>query len=545
MSDIRTKFLGLAALATAFAGLSYGQAFSCALGASTNPTLRAEGETELVADATALCTGNTVITTGSVYATLSLPVTSKTESAGVGGTFTGNSDVVLQVIGATTAYYAGTVTGTSVSFSGVSYPATAFTLQISNVRVNAAGGSAPQVTEGILAQYAGVGGVSVNAPASGGPENVGYILPSLSYALNANSTNQTIWFGGTPGSSSFGTCTGQPLSGSTAPNPAFTINIKELFSGAFKMQTQENGSLVLTATPGIAATTGAATQPTELQVSLANVPAAATIYLPISFVSGGTTFTLQGSVTALTSPASLVGLATTGVFGFTPTGGVVNAVYTVTGATATGTLFSLPVYFTVAANAAPVQPTAMTVSVAYVPTAALTGPASLIPTFIASTATPINTLTVTACTTTLLFPYITNAAGFETGIAIANTTTDNLKNSSSNPLGVSSVTPTSGVCTLNFYGNTATQPTAFLTPTTLGVFSATSAPVYANTLSNMAGVPNFSGYAIASCNFLDAHGFAFIADGTLGTPNGLAEGYLAVTLPSSRAGSGDGTTTGN
>jgi hypothetical protein len=171
----------------------------------------------------------------------------------------------------------------------------------------------------------------------------------------------------------------------------------------------------------------------------------------------------------------------------------------------------------------------MTVGVTYTPTAALTGPATLVPTFAASTVTPINTLTVTPCTTSLLFPFVTNVAGFETGIAITNTTTDNLKNG-----GTASVaSPSTGTCTLWFYGGSATNPPSFTTPTSLGVFSSTSAPVYANTLTSMAG-PGFQGYAIATCNFVDAHAFAYIVD-NFGTASGTAEGYLALVLDSKRA----------
>jgi len=232
-----------------------------------------------------------------------------------------------------------------------------------------------------------------------------------------------------------------------------------------------------------------------------------------------------------------------GVFGFTPTAGTVTATYVTTANTSTGTTFYLPVFLTVSGGAAPVQSTALTAALSYAPTATVTGPTSLIPTFAASTAAPLSTITVTACTTTLLFPYVTNVAGFETGIAISNTTTDNLKNvgSTSTPAGTNSASASTGTCILNFYGNTATQPPAFLTPVPLGVYSASTgaAPVYANTLTGMSGATGFSGYVIASCNFVDAHGFAFIVDGTLGQPNGLAEGYLALVTANSR-GSAEG-----
>jgi hypothetical protein len=45
--------------------------------------------------------------------------------------------------------------------------------------------------------------------------------------------------------------------------------------------------------------------------------------------------------------------------------------------------------------------------------------------------------------------------------------------------------------------------------------------------------PGFQGYAIASCPFLYAHGFAFLASG-LGSPGGVVQGYLAEVLSPGR-----------
>jgi hypothetical protein len=542
MSEIRTKILSLSALAMAFAGLSYGQAVNgCATTIPSNIELRAEGETELVSDfVTTGCTVAVAPVTATVVVNLSQAVTSRAETTASSGTFNGNSDAVLTVTqGAVTSYYAGTVNGNSISFTNgsslISLAVGAVTFQVSNVRVNAsAAGTNTQVNETMQISYSN-GTNTVVAPFASGTntEAVGYVAPSLSIAIKQNSNNQNVFYGGT--SSSFPTCNGEPLSNTTAPTPAFTLNITELIAGAFRTQSQENGSLVLTSTAGLAATTGAATQGTQLQVAFTNVPSAATIYLPVSITSGGTTLTLQGTgITALTTPASLAGLSG-GVFPFTPSSGAVTAIYIVAAPGSTGTVFALPVYMTVAASAAPVQTTAITAAVTYIPTGTVSGPAATIPTFLASTATPLNTLTVTACTTTLLFPFVTNASGFETGIAIANTTTDNLKNETATAQGTSSATPTSGTCLLSFYGNVATQPAGFTTPS-IGAYSASpaQAPVYANTLTSMA-VPNFTGYAIAYCNFLDAHGFGYIVD-NFGQSSGTAEGYLALVMNNSRSG---------
>jgi hypothetical protein len=129
-----------------------------------------------------------------------------------------------------------------------------------------------------------------------------------------------------------------------------------------------------------------------------------------------------------------------------------------------------------------------------------------IPRFI-DTGTPINLISVVICRTTLLFPFVTNQAGFDTGLAIANTTAD--------PFGT---TPTSGACVLNFFG--ANAPAAI---TTAAVAGGTVSTLLAST-----SAPNFQGYVFAVCDFQFGHGFAFVSD--LGARN-LAMGYLALVLP--------------
>jgi hypothetical protein len=111
------------------------------------------------------------------------------------------------------------------------------------------------------------------------------------------------------------------------------------------------------------------------------------------------------------------------------------------------------------------------------------------------------------CTTDLLYLYVINTNGFDTGLAIANTTSD--------PFGT---TAQVGTCTLSFYGSSA-PGSAFVTP------SIATGTVYANLASTLA--PGFSGYIIAVCNFQYAHGFAFVSD--VGARN-LAMGYLALIV---------------
>ena len=132
-------------------------------------------------------------------------------------------------------------------------------------------------------------------------------------------------------------------------------------------------------------------------------------------------------------------------------------------------------------------------------------------------------LPINVCRTILLYPYITNQAGFDTGLTVANTTQDPFPGS--NATGAQS-----GSCKLTYYGGTTAAPTTPPGPSDTGNIAAGT--VWANTLQAIA--PTFQGYMFAVCNFQFAHGFAFISD--VGARN-LAMGYLAVVLPDPGTGS--------
>ncbi len=152
-----------------------------------------------------------------------------------------------------------------------------------------------------------------------------------------------------------------------------------------------------------------------------------------------------------------------------------------------------------------------TVNLSYGPRSTVTTAAQAnVPRF-ADTSTATNIFTVVPCLTTLLFPFVTNSSGFDTGIAISSTSTD--------PFGT---TPQSGTCTLNWYGTAFTGAT----PTPTINSGTTYSLLVSSTLNNVTG--GFTGYMIAVCRFQYAHGFAFISD--LGARN-LAMGYLALVIP--------------
>jgi len=180
-------------------------------------------------------------------------------------------------------------------------------------------------------------------------------------------------------------------------------------------------------------------------------------------------------------------------------------------------------YIAYTANAAansPSAPSSFTVTLSYAPTpsggafTSTTGAAAsaslTIPRFSDSLDITKTVASFTLCTTPMLFPYVINVNGFDTGLAIANTTTD--------PFGT---TAQQGTCSLYFYGSSAPTTNPFVTP-----IIATGTD-YANLASTLA--PGFSGYMIANCNFQYAHGFAFVSD--VGARN-LAMGYLALIFTS-------------
>jgi hypothetical protein len=113
--------------------------------------------------------------------------------------------------------------------------------------------------------------------------------------------------------------------------------------------------------------------------------------------------------------------------------------------------------------------------------------------------------------TNLLFTYVTNVSGFDTGFTISNTSAD--------PFNTATQT---GTCTLSIY-STGVVPITLVTP---AIPPGTS---YVNLLSVIA--PGTNGYMFASCTFTYAHGFAFISD--VGARN-LAMGYLALIVQTPR-----------
>lgn len=127
-------------------------------------------------------------------------------------------------------------------------------------------------------------------------------------------------------------------------------------------------------------------------------------------------------------------------------------------------------------------------------------------------------LTINSCRTNILFPFVTNQAGFDTGLAIANTSKD--------PFGTSLQT---GACTVNFYGYVGNSKVCLSYPSP----SITGGEHFVWSLAGGGAVTataGFQGYIIAQCAFQFGHGYAYISD--FGSQR-LAMGYLALVMDES------------
>lgn len=132
-------------------------------------------------------------------------------------------------------------------------------------------------------------------------------------------------------------------------------------------------------------------------------------------------------------------------------------------------------------------------------------------------------ITVTKCVTNLLFPFVANVAGYDTGMAIANTSYD-----------VQAITPTttpqSGPVTLYLY-KSFTEPGPAPAPATFTVPNVSAGNTWAGTMSTIAQFAGSTGYLIAVAQFQYAHGFGFISFAPSGGGLVLAEGYVANVIP--------------
>jgi len=582
MADFRKKLFGLSCAVMMFTGMAFGQNLCSTTTTATASApagasfIRQEGQTELLPQLTITCSASGAggAANISLYLSPAVSITSKV----ITGSFT---EALATINGASVA---GTVIGSSVSFAAVPFTTGATTVTISNVRINAS--SLPAGTAGSLptpiAAKAFISGTGVT-PTPSGAINVAYAFSGLGantgkvYRDQGDSTSGTL-FGGS-NTSTYAVCSSSNTSSTNSSNsPNFFVAVNEGFTNAFKTQADEQSQVALSAVSsgGAATTTAFGTTTavnypnsgTRVKLVFSNVPAGLGIYVGQVVNAGtigttttpvtgdGAVLTLVASETAPSGAANVTTATTSSGFSGTVGSGATAyaggfVLLTVSGTTATAIYevstdnlnsldaFSIPVLLTAGSNK--VTPgAALTVTTSLAPQPATA--ASIVPSFSSTAASIVTTSTLTfaPCTTNLLFPFVTNANGFETGIAISNTTKD--------PFGT---TTQSGLCTLNFYQSGvsgATNPTAVTAP---NLAEGTNQPylageTYAFTLTQALGVntanpATFQGYIIAQCSFNLGHAFAYILGGLqpgmFVNPTNTAMGYLAIVLPRGNTGS--------
>jgi hypothetical protein len=469
--------------------------------------------------------------------------------------------------------------GKSVTFFGVPImpPATSGLLRqfrITNIRANASAVPAGANTPGNIQALVSISGSSF-VPLTNSQLIVGYVVAGLTPSLRSTGNG-----GINSGSRAFNQCTSTTNNGAGTAAPilryqsnfgtAFKTRVNASTStsgqnagaavqnvpGSTNNSTSESGFILnglggqSQTFTGNGATAGLADWGTRFKAVFNNIPAGVSIFVSTTNLVAGTTTPVTGVlvpaptntttsyaqlIVSDTSPennAAAPFLTATGSNGginfvaLTPAAGSnsVTAVWEVINSNVNQNQqnFDFATFISYSSNVAnnsPAAPSAISVSMSFAPissTFSASGSAP-IPRFIdLGTGDNLNFANISICTTALMFPYITTVTGFETGVAIANTTMD--------PFGTGGQ---SGTCNLYWYGNnnggaTNTPVPLTTTPTIAAgtVWTGTSGD------AKMAG-PGFTGYMIATCNFQLAHGSAFVTD--IGS-RGILSGYLALVI---------------
>jgi hypothetical protein len=509
MTHLKKMFFALAvALGLGLLGTSSALAQTVNCTAFSVPTLiRSQGLAEVTGTITLSCGATTIpVSSASITVTITPPTAVVTNDLGAGKQPTAQ------------LFNGGTVTLGTVTFSGntVTIPITGTagtsviqTLQIANIRVNANASGVvfpAQIAALVTASPANAISISNNQLNVAIPQNG--LVPTFSAGAGLAQCSSATFAGAAdaPGTLTItaitGTATnfvtttttlaGKTISGGTTAK----VTLTEGYPSAWHIAANEGGF----ATQGTRLTMGLTGVPSNIVVYAANVitvtPTGGTpTVLTLVFGAGtdGTGGTITGGATTATliSGTSITYEVTTDDDS-SATVAIVPIQFYTTGTSTTGTI-------SVSATLSPTS------------TVGTSSSGAPLPRFAAGTASGTAT-SVIGCVTNILFPFVTNQFGFNTGFSIANTTTD--------PFGTSSQ---SGTCVYNFYGTNAPSGGTFTTASISGGASDTQL------LSTIA--PNFQGYIIVQCNFQLGHGFFFIQNGFGGgTPN-VAQGGPGLIVP--------------
>jgi hypothetical protein len=265
-----------------------------------------------------------------------------------------------------------------------------------------------------------------------------------------------------------------------------------------------------------------ATNPTQVRFQFTNIPSGVTVYLPSSAISTGNNTLTPVSGVGSSAASDIDGtytpggadIAYGGSYGAVAAG--TDALYSVS-ADSLGTIDTLYIPFIVRFSTSSGLGSVL-VSGSLAPQAA-----DKAPSFTTAGGDPVAAFGVGACVTSLLFPYVTNYTGWDTGFAIVNTS----KDAAEGTPGVPFSTPgQAGTCTLSFFGRNAEDASRALPPA-ITTPEIAAGGVWSGSLSTANLETGYQGYVIAQCNFRLAHGYAFISD--IGAES-IAHGYLALVI---------------
>ena len=558
----------LATAASLTPGLFGQAAMTCSANAPVAPTVRAEGLTELASDIIITCTGGTPTTAGanptfSVSMFLSTAVTSRIVGQTVPAlteallfvddptpdkqvacvtTPCGNTDNVIQ--GKLTQFNALTFDGIPINPPGPSAPRY---LRIKNVRVNASQAQSGTPIQAFVSMSQNVPGqnpipipLGVSAQQSIAQARSGLSLDVRNLADSALSAP------------TFVACTAFNLDLANSNNANYSqqggrsllLKFTEGYASAWRKRnistSQANpGAVGSQDSPGLQYNTesgfynpnlppinglrsaGLADSGTRLRALFTNIPANVKVFVSVNPIQPGSTVASAGGTSVKTAvvnangPFTLVPvdnpIAENGLRLVPASGEVVwevldsdpNNVETVT--------FAVALAYT--GNPQPGSGTA-SVAGSFAPTSVnpTASPTDAAPRFAPSSVPPLTVFSINQCRTNLLFQFMTNQAGFDTGVAVSNTSRDTLNTA-----------PQSGKCTATFYStpaNTSSQYPPLASPI------LASGEQWTFTVSSVR--PGFQGYVVANCEFQFAHGYAFVSD--FGATK-LAQGYQALVIP--------------
>lgn len=526
MADFRKWILALTLVAL-FTGAASAQTspLTCIANSGVPPLMRAEGLTELVGDVVIVCTGgeggeprtvnfdiflNTNITSNLVSGNVSEALLLVDEPGTPGRAAYIPNDNVYQ--GTRTAGFENRLTWNGVVFNPPATPGAQRIFRITNVRANATQLPTGQFVPASVSMFLNVSPPG-SLPLAQTQLVVGTVLPSLVVTSTETQFRQC-----EPGATEM-----------------FSVRFQETFATAFKKRIETADAAGQTVPGQIYQTesgltpfgtamgqVGVANTGTRFVIRLTGIPAGVTqLSAPATIPSSNP---MSGLVLQRITgwDANFAGGSVSAATAVAPTGGAAAVVYEVTGPdleTGSAHIDAFDVNFTTAFPATVTLGTA-TLNVWYAPqnpTATMNTLAPE-PRFLDAAADKV-AFTINPCRTILLFPFVTNQAGFDTGMAISNTSDD--------PFGTTNQT---GACTLNYYGNTggAGAAPAAQTSEMIGAGQHLVGSLSTGGNFGLDATPGFQGYIIAMCNFQYAHGYAFVSD--LGAQE-LAQGYLALVIP--------------